>query len=139
MAIHPNKDPCLQVLGGAGLAIAALPLTMLRVGGSAVTASIACTFYIDCKPYYCNLTCRCWAARGRPIAAVPLTAIWVGGSVVTVATSLATAQLGPVAATQRVGYVALASLSQARRLPQIDVPCLSCAVAPCHVLCGVRE
>lgn len=53
---------------------------------------------------------------GPAIAAVPLTAIWVGGSVVTVATSLATMQLGPLAATQRVGYVALASLSQARPL-----------------------
>ena len=51
---------------------------------------------------------------GPAIAAVPLTAIWAGGSVVTVAASLATAQLGPLAATQRVGYVALASLSQAR-------------------------
>ncbi len=45
---------------------------------------------------------------------MPLTAIWVGGSVVTVAASLATAQLSPLAAGQRVGYVALASLSQAR-------------------------
>lgn len=73
---------------------------------------------------------------GPAIAAVPLTAIWVGGSVVTVATSLATAQLGPVAATQRVGYVALASLSQARRLRWSDVPCLSrCRPMACVVWC----
>lgn len=50
---------------------------------------------------------------------MPLTAIWVGGSVVTVATSLATMQLGPFAAAQRVGYVALASLSQARSLASV--------------------
>ena len=74
---------------------------------------------------------------GPAIAAVPLTAIWVGGSVVTVATSLATAQLGPVAATQRVGYVALASLSQARHLRWNDVPCLLLAHGTCCVACDI--
>ena len=77
---------------------------------------------------------------GPAIAAVPLTAIWVGGSVVTVATSLATAQLGPVAATQRVGYVALASLSQARplRVEGCALPVLLSAHGMCCVACDMR-